>query len=122
MFCTNCGTNNPDTNTACSTCGKPLTPVRGYAPAQPAYTQPSASIPPEYKPIGTWGYVGYNLLFSIPVVGLILVIVFACGSSGNVNVKNYARSFLCALLIGVILSVIMGVLFAAVGMSIYDMM
>ena len=43
------------------------------------------------KPISTWGYVGYSLLFSIPLVGFILMIVFSF-SNGNIHLKNFARS------------------------------
>ena len=34
----------------------------------------NSNIPEEYRPISAWGYVGYNLLFSIPFVGIILLI------------------------------------------------
>lgn len=34
------------------------------------------NIPESYKPISMWGYFGYEILFSIPVIGLILLIVF----------------------------------------------
>ena len=29
----------------------------------------------EYQPISAWGYIGYRILFAIPVVGLICTIV-----------------------------------------------
>lgn len=58
-------------------------------------------IPPEYKPIGMWGYFGYELLFSIPCIGLILLIVFSFSKS-NVNLKNFARSYFCLLILLVI--------------------
>ena len=45
-------------------------------------------IPEEYKPISLWGYFGYELLFSIPCVGFIVLLVMAFGSK-NVNVKNF---------------------------------
>ena len=64
-----------------------------------------------FKPISSWGYVGYSLLWSIPVIGWIFWLCAAIGSS-NKNVKNYARSYLCSLLIGLaILAVIVGVAF-----------
>ena len=37
----------------------------------------TASIPEEYQPISMWGYFGYELLFSIPLVGFILLLVFS---------------------------------------------
>ena len=62
-------------------------------------------LPDKYKPLGAWRYFGYNILFAIPIVGIICLIVFAC-SGRNVNRRSYARSFFCALLIGIIISVI----------------
>lgn len=58
----------------------------------------------QYRPISPWGYFGYQLLFSIPLIGFIVLICLALGAS-NVNVKNYARSFFIPLLIAVILVV-----------------
>jgi len=62
-------------------------------------------LPEKYKPISPWGYFGYELLFSIPIAGFILLIVFSCDSS-NINRRNFARSHWCALIIvGIILAV-----------------
>lgn len=52
----------------------------------------NSNIPSQYKPISAWGYFGYNILFSIPLVGLICLIVFSFDSS-NINRRSYARSF-----------------------------
>ena len=53
-----------------------------------------------FKPISPWGYVGYSILWSIPVVGWIFWLVAALGSKQR-NVKNYARSFFCLFLLGI---------------------
>ncbi|MBQ2802423.1 MAG: hypothetical protein IJF07_00800 [Lachnospiraceae bacterium] len=58
------------------------------------------------RPISAWGYVGYNFLFSIPCIGLIVMLVFAFGGAKNVNVRNYARSFLLIYAICIVLLVI----------------
>ncbi len=63
-----------------------------------------------FRPISAWGYFGYQLLFSIPFVGFIILIVFACGGTQNVNVKNYARSFFCVYLLILIVLVVLSVL------------
>lgn len=57
------------------------------------------NIPEEYRPISMWGYFGYQLLFSIPCVGFILLLVFALGGTKNVNLKNFARSYFCYFII-----------------------
>ena len=56
------------------------------------------NIPEEYRPISMWGYFGYEILFSIPVIGFIFLIVFAIGAK-NVNKKNFARSYFCYTII-----------------------
>ena len=56
----------------------------------------------QYRPLSPWAYFGLNLLFSIPVVGLVFLIVFTF-SKGNMNRRAYARSYWCAALVGLIL-------------------
>ena len=55
-------------------------------------------ISPEYQPVGAWGYIGYSILFGIPIVGLICIIVFSFSQS-NINRRNYARSYLIVRII-----------------------
>lgn len=57
----------------------------------------------DYTPISMWGYFGYNILFWIPFIGFILVLVFAFGGTRNINLRNYARSQFCSLILAVIL-------------------
>ncbi len=66
------------------------------------------NIAPELKPLGAWAYVGLSILFSIPVVGLICLIVFSF-SDANINRRNYARSYFCML---ILFLVVLGILFA----------
>lgn len=65
------------------------------------------NIPEEYRPISMWGYFGYELLFSIPCVGFILLLVFSLGGAKNLNVRNFARSYFCFL---IIIAVLVGIL------------
>ena len=60
---------------------------------------------PKFRPLSPWAYLGYTILFSIPIVGFVLLIVFSI-IEGNVNRKNYARSYFCALVIVLVLVVI----------------
>lgn len=55
----------------------------------------------EYKPIRAWGYFGLNILYAIPLIGWICLLVHAF-STKNANLRNYARSIFCSLLIFVI--------------------
>lgn len=60
-------------------------------------------IPSNYKPISAWGYVGWDLLFSIPIAGFIVLLVFALGGCQNINLRKYARSKFCAVLLALII-------------------
>lgn len=89
---------------------------QNYGPnGQPGYQGPGYGqpvIPEEYRPISMWGYFGYQILFAIPIVGLICLIVFAI-TAKNVNLKNFARSYFCVLIIAIIVFAIV----AASGMT-----
>lgn len=63
------------------------------------------NIPEEFRPISMWGYFGYEILFSIPVIGFICLIVFSLGAK-NVNKKNFARSHFCYTIIVCLISLI----------------
>ncbi len=71
--------------------------------------------PRQFVPIRPIGYVGYNLLFAIPFVGLIMIIVFALIDE-NINRRNYARSFLWTMLIVFIITLIVALLMFALAM------
>lgn len=67
------------------------------------------SLPAKYRPLGAWAYFGYSILFSLPVIGFICMIVFAISDS-NINRRSYARSFFCAIILGLIIAAILIVL------------
>lgn len=73
-------------------------------------------LPAKYRPLGAWAYFGYSLLFSIPLVGFILLIVFSF-SDDNINRRNFARSYWCALIVALILFVIMFIFAAIFGFA-----
>ena len=138
MNCPSCGTENPEGTKFCAGCGTNLqnqAPTNTYTPpAQPQYAAPqqyyaapttpptTPTIPEEYKPIGAWMYFLWNIVFSIPLVGLVLLIVFSCGGTSNINLRNYARSFFCALLVAVVFIILMTILGVSVFSSIANMM
>lgn len=63
-------------------------------------------IPEAYRPISMWGYFGYQILFAIPVVGWIIVVIFALTAS-NHNLRNFARSQFCVLILQIALALIL---------------
>ena len=95
------------------------TPYNNYAPVA---TPATPEIPPEYKPLSGWAYLGWQLVFAIPLVGFILLIVFACGGTRNINLRNFARSYFCAMLVGLILGVIIMILGLVFGASLAVML
>ena len=71
------------------------------------------NLPYEYKPISMWGYFGYEILFSIPFIGFILLLVFSFGGTKNINLRNFARSYFCFSIIVIIFIAIIYILIFA---------
>ncbi len=143
-ICPFCGYENTEDSRFCEGCGKQIAQEaqvsgenqNGYTQRGPMvnnlgqYNQPQQSygyippnnaqnIPPEYKPLGMWAYFGYDLLMAIPLVGLIVAIIFSFTST-NINLKNYARSKFCWIIISVIIYIILlAIIGAAVGSASY---
>ena len=95
--------------------------------SQQAYTAPQQQVvynqritkenlPYEFQPISMWGYFGYQILFMIPIIGFILLIVFALGGTKNVNLKNFARSYFC---VTIIILVVVLIIAAMGGLAIF---
>lgn len=86
-------------------------PPFGSAPYSAPYVQPGAyppvnenALPEEYKPVSVGAYVGYTILFSIPIIGFIMLLVTALSSTNKKSLRNFARAQLILLIIGVVLS------------------
>lgn len=79
------------------------------------------NVPSEYKPISMWGYFGYQLLFAIPCVGIIMLLVFALGGTSNINLKNFARSYFCWFIISIVLTAIFIIIAALFGVTLTEM-
>lgn len=61
----------------------------------------------QYRLLSPWAYVGYGILFTLPVIGWILAIVFA-------------RGYWCGVLVVVIVAVILSIAGMVMGVSIMD--
>lgn len=97
-------------------------PAQNYG--QPQYQQPYTPPPTQpialtaesvkgtkYEPISAWGFIGIMLLMCIPVVGLILTIVWACGGCRKICKRSLARAAIIMTVIGIVI----GIIFALVG-------
>lgn len=70
--------------------------------------------------ITPWGYLGYSLLFSVPVIGLIFALVFAF-KRGYMCRRNYARYYLLCLILVLIIGVACGlIMHFALGINLAD--
>jgi len=65
-------------------------------------------------PIGPWSYFGHSILYSIPLIGWIFLVIQAIGAK-NVNLRNYARSYFCILILSLIIFAIFLIITAATG-------
>lgn len=71
-----------------------------------------SELPELYRPLTMWEYFGYEILYAIPIVGLIFLLIHAFGNTKNQNLKNFARSYFCYL---IVILVIFAIIFAVFG-------
>lgn len=124
-FCETCGKPTYPLDTVCSNCGAPVKqtarPAATPAPA-PVYARTVDEEPPQGSPfavLSSWGFVGTLLLMAIPVAGFILTIVWAAGSTGNLNRRNLARANLLLMGIALALYIVVIIAVIAIGGSSY---
>lgn len=143
-ICPSCSTTNNDDVNFCTQCGTPLSnpQQQTHQPQSPAYQpqsqQPYQSQPPvyqntnysqpyqpgfnqlnipsQYEPVTVGQYILYNILFSIPIIGFVILLMTAFGSNKKISLKNYARSFLVIMVIVFIVAI----LFSVLGVSLMD--
>ncbi len=107
MYCQNCGKKLEDGQEYCLSCGASNNKNNSNGAIN------ENNIPAEYKPISMWGYFGYEILFSLPLVGFIMLLIFSFGGTANKNLKNFARSYFCFMIVAVVLVVVLMVIFSA---------
>ena len=59
----------------------------------------------QFRPLSPWSYFGHGILYSIPIVGLVFLIIHSI-SAANINRRNFARSYWCTL---VLLLIVIGI-------------
>lgn len=68
-----------------------------YVPQEDGQPAPPAQRPPKGSPyavVGSWGFFFSIVLLSLPVVGWIFTIVWACGGIHNYNLQRLARAYI----------------------------
>ncbi len=120
MNCTNCGVEMEENAKFCCSCGTAATQpqpepaveaVQETAPAPAPAPAPIVKevvrqvIPDAYQPMSPWGFLGLQILYSVPIVGLVFMIIFTF-SKGNMSRRNFTRSYWCALLVLAIIAVL----------------
>ena len=84
------------------------------------YDMRDKNIPYEYEPISMWGYFGYEILFSIPIIGFIVLLVYAFGGTRNINLRNFSRSYFCLFIIAMIIFIIFFVIYGTTYIDNYN--
>lgn len=112
-----CGAKSSGNEKFCTSCGASFNANGGQTidnqqniQNQPVYQQEDKVVKGS-SVVSTWMYIGLMILFSLPVAGLIVAIVFACGATSNENIKNYSRAVLIMMLISFVLSMILAIVF-----------
>ena len=132
MFCENCGAKLPDNAGYCPVCRTPVGGGRpaagapaGYMPAQqqqrfynqmPAYN-PALAL---REPLSVGSFLGMLILSSLPLVGFILLLVWAFGGNVNQNKQNLARAYLLLSLITLAIGIIITIVSFSLGVSLLD--
>ena len=131
MFCSTCGNPLAEDAKFCASCG---TEVKSFNinTTESAETEPviieqpvpqpvqqqiitnnqkncsdcnEETLPEKFKPLSPRGYLGYQLLFGIPFIGLVFLILFSFDDS-NINRRNLARSYWCCYLVAAIICIV----------------
>ena len=94
---------------------QPMGQQQQYQPQHQQY--PPRKISMERKPTSTGQWVLTIFLTAIPVVNVILMFVWAFGSSTEASKKNWARANLIWVIIGIVLTVALMAIGSAMGID-----
>ena len=124
VFCTECGTKMEQPKQDSTEQPKAQPQTQNAQQNNQQYNQQYTGPQPNYYPqspedyakksvVSTGAFFGLNLLFSLPAIGWIICLVMAFAPQ-NQNIKNFARSKLIWIAIGIVVGIIAGVVFSAV--------
>lgn len=107
--CPRCGKEMPEGALFCGECG-----FRLDANYTQPYTLPPQSFQPsrDETPLKTIDYLVLMILSSVPLLGWILLLVWAFSSNTNVNRRNFCRAQLIMVAINLLASVLLVAMYA----------
>ena len=135
-FCSNCGTPAQDADLSGAVLSEDVKPENESAAAEavssvpvqqappvavpaPVYVQQIPVAAPEQNadPVGVWGWIGVFVLGMLPLINLIMLIVWACGGTKKLSLRNYSRAALICSAIMIVVFIILAVLALVLGAS-----
>lgn len=122
LECWNCGAPLPYNAKFCEKCGEKIV-GNGHTYISESYAPPptvqitNMNVPPQGEHVTTGGWFGRIILSCIPVVGFIMLLVWAFGSTPQKSLKTWARAQLIFLLIPFAVFLFYVMLFAIGGTS-----
>lgn len=72
-----------------------------------------SKLPVKYQPLSPIAYVGYVILFGLPLIGIICLFVFGF-SDDNISRRNMARAYLIVYAVGIALGFLIGIISIAI--------
>jgi len=136
MNCPACGASMPENASFCTYCGSRMENKEQQQTreqyTQPVYTAPvyeqraqqsayQTQMVDVSRPLTTGQVIGMMLLMCIPIVSIIMPFVWAFGENQNLNKKAFGKAVLIMWLIGIILSIVIGVAAGSAILSILDL-
>lgn len=74
-------------------------------------SQESTALPLDQRPLSYKRWALYIFLSGLPLIGLILMLVWAFGSEGNIHRKAWAKGMLLIYVIVIVLSILFATIF-----------
>ena len=89
----------------CPRCGAPLEPNGAFCGN--CGLQLNTAEKPSVDVLSVWDYVLMMVIFSLPIVGLVLMLYWSFGSQVQVNRRNFSRAYLIFYAVSLVLSFVM---------------
>ena len=106
------------------------TRMNGNAPASNGYAAPQVGYQAPVinnintvaeKPVSVGEWMGAMFVSFIPIIGFIMILVWAFGKSGNKSKSNYFKAVLIWSIIGTVIGIIVSVIMIAAGYSLSNL-